>query len=60
MMCSWFLLLHVTVCLCVHVCVRVPRGLKPSEAELCFLNTARTLELYGVELHVAMVVLLID
>uniref|UniRef100_A0A8D3EEL2 protein-tyrosine-phosphatase n=1 Tax=Scophthalmus maximus TaxID=52904 RepID=A0A8D3EEL2_SCOMX len=30
------------------------KGLKPSEAELCFLNTARTLELYGVELHVAM------
>uniref|UniRef100_A0A674DIB0 protein-tyrosine-phosphatase n=1 Tax=Salmo trutta TaxID=8032 RepID=A0A674DIB0_SALTR len=30
------------------------RGLKQSEAELCFLNTARTLELYGVELHTAM------
>lgn len=30
-------------------------GLKQSEAELCFLNTARTLELYGVELHSAMV-----
>ncbi|KAM9309884.1 tyrosine-protein phosphatase non-receptor type 3 isoform 2-T4 [Pholidichthys leucotaenia] len=30
------------------------KGLKQSEAELCFLNTARTLELYGVELHVAM------
>uniref|UniRef100_A0A6Q2YD83 protein-tyrosine-phosphatase n=1 Tax=Esox lucius TaxID=8010 RepID=A0A6Q2YD83_ESOLU len=29
------------------------RGLKQSEAELCFLNTARTLELYGVELHTA-------
>ncbi|CAG11918.1 unnamed protein product, partial [Tetraodon nigroviridis] len=28
-------------------------GLKQSEAELCFLNTARTLELYGVELHSA-------
>ncbi|KAJ8289290.1 hypothetical protein COCON_G00019490 [Conger conger] len=27
------------------------RSLKPSEAELCFLNTARTLELYGVEMH---------
>ncbi|KAJ8290619.1 hypothetical protein GJAV_G00015360 [Gymnothorax javanicus] len=27
------------------------RGLKQSEAELCFLNTARTLELYGVEMH---------
>ncbi|KAJ8340776.1 hypothetical protein SKAU_G00330670 [Synaphobranchus kaupii] len=27
------------------------RGLKESEAELCFLNTARTLELYGVEMH---------
>nr|XP_040020732.1 tyrosine-protein phosphatase non-receptor type 3 isoform X3 [Gasterosteus aculeatus aculeatus] len=27
------------------------KGLKQSEAELCFLNTARTLELYGVELH---------
>ncbi|KAG9331014.1 hypothetical protein JZ751_020437 [Albula glossodonta] len=27
------------------------RGLKKSEAELCFLNTARTLELYGVEMH---------
>uniref|UniRef100_A0A8C7SAG7 protein-tyrosine-phosphatase n=1 Tax=Oncorhynchus mykiss TaxID=8022 RepID=A0A8C7SAG7_ONCMY len=27
------------------------RGLKESEAELCFLNTARTLEMYGVELH---------
>uniref|UniRef100_A0A8C7S4X0 protein-tyrosine-phosphatase n=1 Tax=Oncorhynchus mykiss TaxID=8022 RepID=A0A8C7S4X0_ONCMY len=27
------------------------RGLKQSEAELCFLNTARTLEMYGVELH---------
>ncbi|XP_026173064.1 tyrosine-protein phosphatase non-receptor type 3 isoform X2 [Mastacembelus armatus] len=30
------------------------KGLKQSEAELCFLNTARTLELYGVELHTAM------
>uniref|UniRef100_A0A8C7SBS0 protein-tyrosine-phosphatase n=1 Tax=Oncorhynchus mykiss TaxID=8022 RepID=A0A8C7SBS0_ONCMY len=30
------------------------RGLKESEAELCFLNTARTLEMYGVELHTAM------
>ncbi|XP_028836448.1 tyrosine-protein phosphatase non-receptor type 3 isoform X2 [Denticeps clupeoides] len=29
------------------------RGLSKCEAELCFLNTARTLELYGVELHVA-------
>ncbi|XP_062395371.1 tyrosine-protein phosphatase non-receptor type 3 isoform X1 [Sardina pilchardus] len=29
------------------------RGLSQCEAELCFLNTARTLELYGVELHVA-------
>ncbi|TSK20251.1 Tyrosine-protein phosphatase non-receptor type 3 [Bagarius yarrelli] len=28
-------------------------GLSPSEAELCYLNTARTLELYGVELHSA-------
>ncbi|XP_048882721.1 tyrosine-protein phosphatase non-receptor type 3 [Brienomyrus brachyistius] len=27
------------------------RGLKPSEAELCYLNTARTLDFYGVELH---------
>ncbi|KAG7282177.1 hypothetical protein CRUP_034924, partial [Coryphaenoides rupestris] len=30
------------------------KGLRQSEAELCFLNTARTLELYGVELHAAM------
>ncbi|XP_045900276.1 tyrosine-protein phosphatase non-receptor type 3 [Micropterus dolomieu] len=30
------------------------KELKQSEAELCFLNTARTLELYGVELHAAM------
>ncbi|XP_061811128.1 tyrosine-protein phosphatase non-receptor type 3 isoform X1 [Nerophis lumbriciformis] len=30
------------------------KGLKQSEAELCFLNTARTLELYGVELHSAL------
>ncbi|KAM6994609.1 tyrosine-protein phosphatase non-receptor type 3 [Tautogolabrus adspersus] len=30
------------------------KGLKQSEAELCFLNTARTLELYGVELHASM------
>ncbi|XP_074539512.1 tyrosine-protein phosphatase non-receptor type 3 isoform X3 [Halichoeres trimaculatus] len=30
------------------------KGLKQSEAELCFLNTARTLELYGVELHAAL------
>uniref|UniRef100_A0A8C7XJL3 protein-tyrosine-phosphatase n=1 Tax=Oryzias sinensis TaxID=183150 RepID=A0A8C7XJL3_9TELE len=30
------------------------KGLKQSDAELCFLNTARTLELYGVELHAAM------
>lgn len=37
------------------VCCCVPRGLKQSDAELCFLNTARTLELYGVELHAAMV-----
>lgn len=29
------------------------KGLKKSDAELCFLNTARTLELYGVELHAA-------
>ncbi|KAK1895322.1 Tyrosine-protein phosphatase non-receptor type 3 [Dissostichus eleginoides] len=27
--------------------------IQTSEAELCFLNTARTLELYGVELHSA-------
>ncbi|KAG7469158.1 hypothetical protein MATL_G00126030 [Megalops atlanticus] len=27
------------------------KGLKQSEAELCFLNTARTLEFYGVEVH---------
>ncbi|XP_026084293.1 tyrosine-protein phosphatase non-receptor type 3-like isoform X1 [Carassius auratus] len=27
------------------------KGLSPSEAELCYLNTARTLDLYGVELH---------
>jgi len=27
------------------------RGLSQSEAELCYLNTARTLDLYGVELH---------
>lgn len=37
------------------MCVCTVRGLKQSEAELCFLNTARTLELYGVELHAAMV-----
>ncbi|XP_042345751.1 tyrosine-protein phosphatase non-receptor type 3 [Plectropomus leopardus] len=30
------------------------KGLKQSEAELCYLNTARTLELYGVELYAAM------
>ncbi|XP_057690075.1 tyrosine-protein phosphatase non-receptor type 3 isoform X1 [Corythoichthys intestinalis] len=30
------------------------KGLKKCEAELCFLNTARTLELYGVELHAAL------
>ncbi|XP_066547666.1 tyrosine-protein phosphatase non-receptor type 3 isoform X2 [Amia ocellicauda] len=29
------------------------RGLKQSEAELCYLNIARTLEFYGVELHSA-------
>ncbi|XP_015266131.1 PREDICTED: tyrosine-protein phosphatase non-receptor type 4-like, partial [Gekko japonicus] len=28
-------------------------GLSPAEAEFCYLNTARTLELYGVELHYA-------
>uniref|UniRef100_A0A671MSW5 protein-tyrosine-phosphatase n=1 Tax=Sinocyclocheilus anshuiensis TaxID=1608454 RepID=A0A671MSW5_9TELE len=27
------------------------KGLSQSEAELCYLNTARTLDLYGVELH---------
>ncbi|ROL47774.1 Tyrosine-protein phosphatase non-receptor type 3 [Anabarilius grahami] len=27
------------------------KGLSKSEAELCYLNTARTLDLYGVELH---------
>lgn len=31
------------------------RGLSPAEAEFCYLNTARTLELYGVELHYARV-----
>lgn len=30
------------------------KGLRQSEAELCYLNTARTLDLYGVELHTAM------
>ncbi|XP_077454653.1 tyrosine-protein phosphatase non-receptor type 3 isoform X1 [Stigmatopora argus] len=30
------------------------KSLKKCEAELCFLNTARTLELYGVELHAAL------
>ncbi|XP_072274034.1 tyrosine-protein phosphatase non-receptor type 4 isoform X1 [Pyxicephalus adspersus] len=29
------------------------RGLTPAEAEFSYLNTARTLELYGVELHYA-------
>uniref|UniRef100_A0A8C9W138 protein-tyrosine-phosphatase n=1 Tax=Scleropages formosus TaxID=113540 RepID=A0A8C9W138_SCLFO len=29
------------------------RGLKQSEAELCYLNIARTLDFYGVELHSA-------
>lgn len=29
------------------------RGISRSEAELCYLNTARTLDLYGVELHSA-------
>uniref|UniRef100_A0AAR2K294 protein-tyrosine-phosphatase n=1 Tax=Pygocentrus nattereri TaxID=42514 RepID=A0AAR2K294_PYGNA len=29
------------------------KGLSQSEAELCYLNTARTLDLYGVELHSA-------
>ncbi|XP_062842012.1 tyrosine-protein phosphatase non-receptor type 3 [Trichomycterus rosablanca] len=29
------------------------KGLSKSEAELCYLNTARTLDLYGVELHSA-------
>ncbi|MFT7800375.1 tyrosine-protein phosphatase non-receptor type 3 isoform X1 [Arapaima gigas] len=29
------------------------RGLKQSEAELCYLNIARTLDFYGVELHCA-------
>ncbi|KAM8933746.1 tyrosine-protein phosphatase non-receptor type 4 [Pelodytes ibericus] len=29
------------------------RGLSPAEAEFSYLNTARTLELYGVELHYA-------
>lgn len=41
------------MCVCKSVCGF--RGLKQSEAELCFLNTARNLELYGVELHDAMV-----
>uniref|UniRef100_A0A672SHT9 Trichohyalin-like n=1 Tax=Sinocyclocheilus grahami TaxID=75366 RepID=A0A672SHT9_SINGR len=31
------------------------KGLSQSEAELCYLNTARTLDLYGVELHHAQV-----
>lgn len=31
------------------------RGLSPAEAEFNYLNTARTLELYGVELHYARV-----
>ncbi|XP_076868824.1 tyrosine-protein phosphatase non-receptor type 3 isoform X1 [Brachyhypopomus gauderio] len=29
------------------------RGLSQSEAELCYLNTARMLDMYGVELHCA-------
>ncbi|XP_027028180.2 tyrosine-protein phosphatase non-receptor type 3 isoform X1 [Tachysurus fulvidraco] len=29
------------------------KGISQSEAELCYLNTARTLDLYGVELHSA-------
>ncbi|XP_058868921.1 tyrosine-protein phosphatase non-receptor type 3 isoform X4 [Acipenser ruthenus] len=29
------------------------RGLRQSEAELCYLNIARTMEFYGVELHSA-------
>uniref|UniRef100_A0AAR2IW57 protein-tyrosine-phosphatase n=1 Tax=Pygocentrus nattereri TaxID=42514 RepID=A0AAR2IW57_PYGNA len=33
--------------------IREGRGLSQSEAELCYLNTARTLDLYGVELHSA-------
>lgn len=31
------------------------RGLTPAEAEFNYLNTARTLELYGVEFHYARV-----
>lgn len=31
------------------------RGLSPAEAEFSYLNTARTLELYGVEFHYARV-----
>lgn len=31
------------------------RGLSPAQAEFSYLNTARTLELYGVELHYARV-----
>lgn len=33
-------------------------GLSPAESEFNYLNTARTLELYGVELHYARVSLL--
>lgn len=31
------------------------RGLSPAEAEFNYLNTARTLEFYGVEFHYARV-----
>lgn len=39
------------------ICLFLPsyRGLSPAEAEFSYLSTARTLELYGVELHYARV-----
>uniref|UniRef100_A0A8B9HDP9 protein-tyrosine-phosphatase n=1 Tax=Astyanax mexicanus TaxID=7994 RepID=A0A8B9HDP9_ASTMX len=49
---GYLLTIPLRGCLTVFLCVCF-RGLSQSEAELCYLNTARTLDLYGVELHSA-------
>lgn len=46
--------LTFSICLCLSPTLSLS-GLSPAQSEFNYLNTARSLELYGVELHYARV-----